>query len=457
MRAGRASRWLNGDGNISQKADKATGDYTTYEWDSHNQLVRVELRSSTNVLQQAVEYDYDAMGRLIRRQVDSNGNGTFDSAQKFVYDGTQVVLVFNDGNVVTNRLLWGPQVDQLFADENAVNDVLWTLTDNLGSVRQVVEYDGVNGTTVADTLDYDAFGNVTSESNPSKSPLFKFTGRYFDDVTGLQYNWHRWYDPGAGRWISQDPIGFRGGSMNLSAYVHNAPTGFTDPSGRIDIVILIDPGLEGAPQHLNTERVESMVEDALSKAGINAPVTIRPVNLKDPDEVGEDNLGLSYTQPYGHPTDISGLNNVNWINPLWLINSAGIYGWNTGKYCRRKLGIDKPYAYVAKLYYRPIGYLPGQGTNTMSNIASTNKGSPFSGICERNLMRQFDKARDMNPDANIDIAYTNTILHEVFYLGLGVGYDSGDSGISAAVQNTGTVLTLPPETARQIRDSLGLP
>jgi hypothetical protein len=50
--------------------------------------------------------------------------------------------------------------------------VRWTLIDNLGSVRRVVEYDRSN-TTVAETLDFDAFGNVMSESNASNSPLFK--------------------------------------------------------------------------------------------------------------------------------------------------------------------------------------------------------------------------------------------------------------------------------------------
>ena len=29
-----------------------------------------------------------------------------------------------------------------------------------------------------------------------------------DVETGLQYNRERWYDPIAGRWLSQDPMGF---------------------------------------------------------------------------------------------------------------------------------------------------------------------------------------------------------------------------------------------------------
>ncbi len=40
----------------------------------------------------------------------------------------------------------------------------------------------------------------------------------------------RYYDPNAGRFISEDPIGFRG-SSNFYKYVANNPTDLTDPTG----------------------------------------------------------------------------------------------------------------------------------------------------------------------------------------------------------------------------------
>ncbi len=39
------------------------------------------------------------------------------------------------------------------------------------------------------------------------------------------------YDPGIGRWLSEDPIGFEAGDSNLYRYVANNPTNHTDPSG----------------------------------------------------------------------------------------------------------------------------------------------------------------------------------------------------------------------------------
>jgi hypothetical protein len=39
------------------------------------------------------------------------------------------------------------------------------------------------------------------------------------------------YDPNVGEFLSDDPIGFDGEDPNLSRYVGNSPTNFTDPDG----------------------------------------------------------------------------------------------------------------------------------------------------------------------------------------------------------------------------------
>jgi len=86
-------------------------------------------------------------------------------------------------------------------------------------------------TTVVNHLVYDAFGRVTSESNPAVDSLFLFTARPFDADTGLQNNLHRWYDPVVGRWMSEDPVGFQAEGANLYRYCGNNPVVHVDSTG----------------------------------------------------------------------------------------------------------------------------------------------------------------------------------------------------------------------------------
>jgi RHS repeat-associated protein len=80
-------------------------------------------------------------------------------------------------------------------------------------------------------INYDAFGNITSESNTTFGDRYKWTGREFDSLTGLQYNRARAYDAPLGRWTGQDPIGFGAGDDDIYRYVNNNPLQGIDPSG----------------------------------------------------------------------------------------------------------------------------------------------------------------------------------------------------------------------------------
>jgi RHS repeat-associated protein len=62
-----------------------------------------------------------------------------------------------------------------------------------------------------------------SNTKGNLSTRYGYTGREFDADLGLQYSRARWYDATLGRFISEDPIGFAGGDVNLYGYVGNNP------------------------------------------------------------------------------------------------------------------------------------------------------------------------------------------------------------------------------------------
>jgi RHS repeat-associated protein len=55
-------------------------------------------------------------------------------------------------------------------------------------------------------------------------------GQYYDQETGLHYNYFRYYDPSTGRYITSDPLGLDGG-LNTFGYVGQNPLVFVDPKG----------------------------------------------------------------------------------------------------------------------------------------------------------------------------------------------------------------------------------
>ncbi|ELY8066276.1 RHS repeat protein, partial [Salmonella enterica] len=80
------------------------------------------------------------------------------------------------------------------------------------------------------SAEYDAWGNVLSENNPhNMKQLIRLPGQQYDEETELYYNRHRYYDPLQGRYITQDPIGLRGG-WNFYVYTSN-PIIEIDPLG----------------------------------------------------------------------------------------------------------------------------------------------------------------------------------------------------------------------------------
>ena len=69
------------------------------------------------------------------------------------------------------------------------------------------------------------------------SQPFKYVGQYgvmagvMAESNGLYYMRARYYNPEIGRFISEDPLGFGGGDVNLFTYVMGNPVNFIDPLG----------------------------------------------------------------------------------------------------------------------------------------------------------------------------------------------------------------------------------
>jgi len=84
---------------------------------------------------------------------------------------------------------------------------------------------------VIKSIEYDAFGKVVGDTDPTFAMPFGFAGGLHDPDTGLVRFGYRDYDPETGRWTAKDPILFAGGDTDLYGYCLSDPVNMTDPSG----------------------------------------------------------------------------------------------------------------------------------------------------------------------------------------------------------------------------------
>ncbi len=83
---------------------------------------------------------------------------------------------------------------------------------------------------VGDERSYDAWGRVRggAQTGAPSSRYCASLGHVQDDESGLVYMRARYYEPGTGRFVSEDPAHE---GRNWLVYVHNNPVGSKDPSG----------------------------------------------------------------------------------------------------------------------------------------------------------------------------------------------------------------------------------
>ena len=209
---------LNGD-----LATKTAGGQTiSTAYDVTGQFLSVALPSGVTV-----EYALDAANRRIAKKV--NGAVT----QGYLWSGGRLVAQLDASGNLETTFVYGRKshVPETMVRAGRTYRLV---TDHLGSVRLVVN--ATDGT-VAQRVDYSAFGRVLFDSNPGFQP-FGFAGGLYDPQTGLVRFGARDYDPEVGRWTAKDPIGFAGGDTNLYGYVVGDPVNLVDPSGTIVPILL---------------------------------------------------------------------------------------------------------------------------------------------------------------------------------------------------------------------------
>jgi RHS repeat-associated protein len=113
-----------------------------------------------------------------------------------------------------------------FDAHNPMLSRLRSLNDRLGTPEILTDASG----TVAWEAWHEPFGEAHMHPSSSVVNNIRLPGQYYDAETGLHYNYHRYYDPRTGRYITPDPIGLLGG-INLFPYAQNNPINTIDPFG----------------------------------------------------------------------------------------------------------------------------------------------------------------------------------------------------------------------------------
>lgn len=221
---GGSSYVYDANGNTIQRT--INGQVQNFVYDVDNRLI--EVRDASNNLIAA--YTYDPFGRRIKKTVSPSGEG----------QGEEVYYLYSDEGLIGEYDNAGSQLriygykpdstwstDPLFMREGG--NIYFYHNDHLGTPQKMTDISG----NVVWSATYDAFGKATVDASSTITSNLRFPGQYFDAETGLHYNWHWYYEPNTGRYVTEDPIGLGGEDINLYRYVYNNPGNWIDMSGLI--------------------------------------------------------------------------------------------------------------------------------------------------------------------------------------------------------------------------------
>ena len=199
--------FVYGDNNRLQEVQLNGATLASYIYNGHGERVRKVDHATTY-------YHYDQAARLIA-ELDARGR----VQAEYVYlDGEPLALV---------------RTGRSDADGESVQSVYYYHNDHLGTPQTLTD----STRTVVWAADYHPFGKTRVTTDTITNNL-RFPGQYYDEESGLHYNYYRHYDPSTGRYMSSDPIGLQGG-MNTYLYANANPLRFIDPTGELSSAVFI--------------------------------------------------------------------------------------------------------------------------------------------------------------------------------------------------------------------------
>jgi RHS repeat-associated protein len=189
-----------------------------FTYDAENRLIRAEPPTGSGA---TLDLTYDPLGRLHTTTTSGAGLSTVSTA--FAYDGDRLVAEYAPTGASLRRYVHGAGIDEpLVWYEVATGQRHWLHADRQGSI--IADSTDTGAVT---TYAYGPYGEPSDWANSR----FRYTGQITLPEARLYHYKARVYDPGAGRFLQTDPVGFDGGDLNLYAYVGGDPTNQTDPTG----------------------------------------------------------------------------------------------------------------------------------------------------------------------------------------------------------------------------------
>ena len=182
-------------------------------------------------------YQYNHLRQRISKtiyQKDNQANQTKEETTQYLWDKGLLSAEIKDDKVIRRYVYLDIMpvavLDYGYDEKGKLNEtkVYSIHTDHLGTPKAITN----DKQETVWSIEMDTFGETKSiDSKDDFTFNLRFAGQYFDQESGYHYNYHRYYDPKIGRYLTSDPIGLNGGSLNTYAYVDNEIWGLVDPWG----------------------------------------------------------------------------------------------------------------------------------------------------------------------------------------------------------------------------------